>query len=75
MERLEHETHFAGPQRGAAVFVECRDFVLAQPDFSGTGNIQPRQQSQQCRLASTGSTHYGDGFAPGNFQVNLVENG
>ena len=75
MERLEYEADMISAQGGTAVLIHRRDLLIAQPDFPCTGNIQPRQQSQQSGLAGAGYSHDGNRLTLADFQIDPVEYG
>jgi len=75
VKRLKNETDTVGAQGGSAVLVQRRDLGAGQPDFPFAGNIQPSQQSQQCRLAGTRGADDGNRFTVVNVQADIVQDG
>ena len=51
LERLEHESESLRAQRRASVLVERKQVVAEEADRASRGNVEPREQSQQGRLA------------------------
>ena len=75
MKGLEHEADVIRPQRSAAVLVERRNLVGAEPDLAATGNIQPRQKSQQRGLAGSGRADDRYRLAPAYVEADAVQDG
>lgn len=63
MKRLENESHVTAAQSGTAIFIHLCKIFAAKNNASAAGNIQPCQQTKQCRLARARSPQDGDGFA------------
>lgn len=75
LKALEHETDMASAVRCALVFVQIEQRLARQPDLSGAGDIQPRQQRQQGAFARPGRAHDGEGGPTRHIQIDVVQNG
>ena len=74
LERLEYETDALGAEGRPAVLVAGEQVLAEEPDGTCRGNVESRQQSEQCRLARTGGADDRNRLAGCDPQIDIIEN-
>lgn len=75
VEALKHKAHVLGTYRGAAVFIESREFRAVESYIAGTRYIQAGEQCQQRGFTGTRSADNGHGFTGADGEGHLFKNG
>ncbi len=75
LETLEHKTDLLGAQGRAVVFAEGEQVLPGQPDRALGGGVQACDDGQQGAFARARSADNGGGFARGEREVNIAQNG
>ncbi|MCY1347549.1 hypothetical protein D9M69_336600 [compost metagenome] len=75
LEGLEHEADVLGAHLGALVLVEVAEVVADQRDRAVAGQVEAGEQTEQGRLAGTGSADDGQAVAAAQVEGQVVEDG
>ncbi len=73
LERLEDESDAPGTQRGTPVFIQFRDILPQQANFSGTWGVQTCKKAEQCGLSGAGSTENRHGLTATDLEIDAAQ--